>query len=42
MFTAQLAGPNQVRFGMNSAGAEQNAQFALNAMHWPTNLLPED
>lgn len=41
MFSAQLAGPNRMPMGMNSAGAEQNAQFALNVMHWLVGLLPE-
>ncbi|MCA1635955.1 MAG: hypothetical protein LC802_20255 [Acidobacteria bacterium] len=33
MFTAQLAGPNRVRFGMNAPEAPQNAQFLLNVLH---------
>jgi hypothetical protein len=28
-----------VRFGMNAPGAEQNAQFVLNVMHWLAGLL---
>jgi hypothetical protein len=34
MFTAQLAGPQRVPMGINAPGAEQNAQFALNVLHW--------
>jgi hypothetical protein len=41
MFSAQLAGPNKNRMGMNAPGAEQNAQFVLNVMHWLVGLLPE-
>lgn len=38
MFSAQLAGPNRVPMGMNAPGAEQNAQFVLNVMHWLAGL----
>ncbi|HEV3467879.1 MAG TPA: DUF4350 domain-containing protein [Pyrinomonadaceae bacterium] len=34
MFTAQLAGPNRTRVGMNAPQAPQNAQFLLNVLHW--------
>jgi len=34
MFTAQLAGPEQRRIGMNSDMAPQNYQLALNVIHW--------
>lgn len=34
MFTAQRAGERRVAVGMNAAGAEQNAQFVLNVLHW--------
>jgi len=34
MFSAQLAGPQRAPMGMNAPGAEQNAQFVLNVMHW--------
>jgi hypothetical protein len=34
MFSAQLAGPQRAPMGMNAPGAEQNARFALNVMHW--------
>jgi hypothetical protein len=34
MFTAQLAGPEQWRIGMNSDIAPQNYQLALNVIHW--------
>jgi hypothetical protein len=28
-----------IKFGMNAPGAEQNAQFVLNVMHWLTRVL---
>ena len=34
MFTAQAAGAERRPMGMNSPGAEQNAQFVLNLLHW--------
>jgi hypothetical protein len=34
MFTAQLAGPEQRRVGMNSDMAPQNYKLALNVIHW--------
>jgi hypothetical protein len=36
MFSAQLAGPQQLQIGMNSPEAPQNAQLLLNVMHWLT------
>lgn len=39
MFTAQLAGPNRLKVGMNSPDAPQNAQFLLNLLHWLTGVL---
>jgi len=44
MFTAQeLERDGTVfRFGMNAPGAERNAQFLLNVMHWLTGLLEPD
>jgi hypothetical protein len=42
MFSAQVAGPDRVRAGMNAPGAEQNAQFVLNVLHWLVGLLPPD
>ncbi|MDQ3805657.1 MAG: DUF4350 domain-containing protein [Acidobacteriota bacterium] len=39
MFTAQLAGPNRSRVGMNAPQAPQNAQFLLNVMHWLSKKL---
>jgi hypothetical protein len=39
MFTAQTAGP--MRFGFTDPAAPQNAQFALNVVHWLSGLLPE-
>jgi hypothetical protein len=40
MFSAQLAGPQRAPMGMNAPGAEQNAQFVLNVLHWLAGLLP--
>ncbi len=37
MFSAQVAGPEKRRAGMNSDIATQNYQFLLNLMHWLTN-----
>ena len=34
MFSAQRAGAERSPMGMNSPGAEQNAQFVLNLLHW--------
>jgi hypothetical protein len=34
MFTAQLAGPQQSRIGMNSSFAEENYKLLLNIIHW--------
>ena len=34
MFTAQLAGPQQVRAGMNSPFARHNYRLLLNIIHW--------
>ena len=34
MFTAQLAGPQMYRAGMNSPEAKENHQLLLNIMHW--------
>jgi hypothetical protein len=39
MFTAQLAGPRQERFGMSSKMAPQNRQFLLNVTHWLAGSL---
>jgi hypothetical protein len=39
MFTAQLAGANRSPMGMNHPAAPQNAQYALNALHWLSGLL---
>jgi len=36
MFSAQLAGPQQIPIGMNSPEAQQNFQLLLNLMHWLT------
>lgn len=34
MFSAQLAGAQRAPMGLNAPGAEQNAQFVLNLLHW--------
>lgn len=34
MFTAQLAGPQRIKVGMNHPRAVQNPQFLLNIIHW--------
>ena len=34
MLSAQLAGPQRNRMGMNHPEAAQNAQFALNVVRW--------
>ncbi len=34
MFTAQLAGPQSIRVGMNQSEAVQNHQLLLNIIHW--------
>lgn len=41
MFTAQLAGPNRVPFGMNDPDAPYNKQFLLNLVHWLTRAGSE-
>lgn len=38
MLSAQLAGPNKMKFGMNKPGTD-NRQLALNIMHWLSGLL---
>jgi len=39
MFSAQVSGPERRPMGMNAPGAEQNAQFVLNLMHWLAGIL---
>jgi len=39
MFTAQIAGEQKLKFGMNSPQAPQNLQFLLNIMRWLTGAL---
>ncbi len=41
MFTAQIEGRERVPMGMNAPDAAQNAQFALNTLHWLAGLLPD-
>lgn len=38
MLSAQVTGPNQMRFGMNQPGID-NRQLALNIVHWLSGLL---
>jgi hypothetical protein len=38
MMSAQLAGPDKRKFGMNRPGID-NRQLALNIMHWLSGLL---
>ena len=40
MLSAQIAGPNKEKMGMNAPGID-NRQYALNVMHWLTGLLKE-
>ena len=40
MLSAQLAGPQRRPMGMNDPAAGQNAQLALNLMHWLTRAAP--
>lgn len=40
MLSAQIAGPNKEKMGMNAPGID-NRQYALNLMHWLTGLLKE-
>jgi hypothetical protein len=39
MFTAQSAGQDNVKFGLEGEGAEQNEQFLLNIMHWLSKII---
>ncbi|MEL6863984.1 MAG: DUF4350 domain-containing protein [Bacteroidota bacterium] len=39
MFTAQLAGPQKVKMGMNNPAAPENYQLLLNIIHWLDGLL---
>jgi len=39
MFTAQLAGPQKNKTGMNSTIAPQNFQLLLNIIHWLDRIL---
>ena len=34
MFTAQLAGPEKIKMGMNNEVAPENYQLLLNTIHW--------
>lgn len=39
MFSAQVTGRDKRPMGMNAPFAEQNAQFALNTLHWLSGLI---
>lgn len=39
MFSAQLAGPDRVKFGMNAENARENYQLLLNIIHWLDGLI---
>jgi uncharacterized protein (DUF2249 family) len=39
MFSAQLGGPNKVKFGMNTEVAPENHQLLLNIIHWLDGIL---
>lgn len=39
MFSAQIAGAERRPMGMNAPGAEQNARFTLNVLHWLSGVL---
>jgi len=39
MFTAQLAGSERTKVGMNTKGAEENYQLLLNIIHWLDDKL---
>ena len=39
MFSAQVTGAQRRPMGMNAPMAEQNAQFALNVLHWLVGLI---
>ena len=39
MFSAQVAGREKRPMGMNAPLAEQNAQFALNTLHWLSGVI---
>ena len=39
MFSAQIAGAERRPMGMNAPGAEENARFTLNVLHWLSGVL---
>lgn len=39
MFTAQLAGVDRIRVGMNTKEVEENYQLLLNIVHWLDDKL---
>lgn len=41
MFTAQLAGPQKMKMGMNNPVAPENYQLLLNIIHWLDGMLLE-
>ncbi|MBA7541443.1 hypothetical protein ES705_33756 [subsurface metagenome] len=34
MFSAQIAGPDRIKFGMSQKPAQENFQLLLNIVHW--------
>jgi hypothetical protein len=40
MLSAQIAGPNKEKMGMNAPGID-NRQYAINVMHWLSGVLKE-
>lgn len=42
MFTAQLAGPNKIKMGMNNEVAPENYKLLLNIIHWLDEKLDKD
>jgi hypothetical protein len=41
MFSAQLAGPDRIKVGMNSEQAKENYQLLLNTIHWLDDKLED-
>ena len=41
MFSAQLAGPNRIKVGMNSEEAKEKHQLLLNTIHWLDGKLDD-
>ncbi len=39
MFSAQIAGPNKIKMGMNNKAAPRNYQLLLNCIHWLDGII---